>query len=124
MECIFCRIVSGDIPAHKVYEDDIAVAFLDIHPEACGHIQVIPKDHYRWVWDIPEIGKFYESVRKVALAERKAFNTEWIISKIIGNEIEHAHVWLVPAVGSEARTYKYQEGEMEQVAEKIKKSLN
>ncbi len=122
--CIFCKIVASSIPAHKVYEDSLAIAFLDINPESCGHVQVIPKDHHRWVWDIPEIGKFYEAVRKVALAQRKAFGTNWIISRVVGDAVPHAHVWLIPASGTDDRTYKYKEGEMETVAKKIRFALN
>lgn len=95
-ECIFCRIVSGEIPATKIYEDENFLAFLDIHPQTPGHAQVIPKAHYRWVWDVPNVGEYFELVRKIAKAEQKAFNTEWILSKIIGDEVPHAHVWVFP----------------------------
>lgn len=125
MDCIFCKIVAGEIPAHKIYEDDLAVSFLDIHPHAKGHVQVIPKQHHRWVWDIPEIGRFYEIVRNIARAQQKAFNTDWIISHIVGDEVPHAHVWLVPAhKGENSKTYTYKEGEMQEAAEMIRNALN
>jgi len=95
--CIFCKIVAGEIPAHKVYEDDNFLAFLDIHPQAPGHVQVIPKQHYRWVWDMPEVGPYFELVSKIANAQRKAFQTEWILAKVIGDEVPHAHVWVYPS---------------------------
>lgn len=95
--CIFCKIVSGEIPAHKVYEDNEFLAFLDIHPQTPGHTQVIPKQHHRWVWDVPNIGKYFEVVQKIALAQRKAFGTDWILSRIIGDEVEHAHIWVFPS---------------------------
>ena len=94
--CIFCKIVTGDIPSYKVYEDENFLAFLDIHPQSPGHIQVIPKQHYRWVWDVPAIAQYFELVTKLAQAQRKAFNTDWILSKIIGDEVHHAHVWIFP----------------------------
>ena len=96
-QCIFCKIVRGEIPAHKVYEDNDFLAFLDIHPQAPGHTQVIPKQHYRWVWDVPDIGAYFEVVKKVALAQQKAFQTDWILSKIVGDEVTHAHVWVFPS---------------------------
>lgn len=96
-DCIFCKIVAGEIPAHKVYEDDDFFAFLDIHPQTPGHTQVIPKQHIRWVWDVPNVGAYFEVVKKIALAERKAFGTEWILSKIIGDEVPHAHIWVFPS---------------------------
>ncbi|OYV63682.1 MAG: hypothetical protein B7X03_00785 [Parcubacteria group bacterium 21-58-10] len=96
-DCIFCNIVSGEMPAHKVYEDDNFIAFLDIHPQTPGHAQVIPKKHYQWVWDVPNVGAYFEVVKRVALAERKAFGTEWILSRIIGDEVPHAHIWVFPS---------------------------
>ncbi|MDE1941503.1 MAG: HIT domain-containing protein [Patescibacteria group bacterium] len=94
--CIFCKIVRREIPAHIVYEDDAFLAFLDIHPHAPGHVQVIPKEHVRWVWDLPDVGAYFEAARKVALAQRKAFGTDWILSKIVGDEVPHAHIWVFP----------------------------
>ena len=94
--CIFCQIVTGEIPAHKVYENNNFIAFLDIHPLAPGHTLVIPKKHYRWVWDVPNTGKYFEVVKKIALAQKKAFKTDSVLAKIIGEEIPHAHIWVYP----------------------------
>ncbi len=94
--CVFCKIVKGEIPAHKIYEDKNFLAFLDINPQTPGHTQVIPKKHYRWVWEAPNIGEYFEVVRKIAKAQQKAFNTEMIISRIVGDEVPHAHVWVFP----------------------------
>ncbi len=94
--CIFCKIIKGEILAHKVFEDENFLAFLDIHPTSPGHVQVIPKEHVRWVWDVENIGEYFEVVRKIAKAQQKAFETDWILSKIVGDEIEHAHIWVYP----------------------------
>jgi len=94
--CIFCKIVNKEIPAHVVYEDTDFLAFLDIHPQSPGHVQVIPKKHHRWVWDVPHVGSYFEVAQKVALAQRKAFNTDFILSKVVGDEVPHAHVWVFP----------------------------
>ncbi|MCI0542670.1 HIT domain-containing protein [bacterium] len=94
--CIFCKIAAGEIPAEKVYEDENFVAFLDIHPQAPGHVQVIPKKHFRFVWDVPNIGEYFTVVQKVALAIQKSFGTEAVWSKVMGDEVGHAHVWLFP----------------------------
>jgi histidine triad (HIT) family protein len=88
--------VSGEIPAHKVYEDENFLAFLDIHPQSPGHTQVIPKKHFRWVWQVPNVGEYFEVARKIAVAQEKAFKTDFILSKIVGDEIEHAHIWIYP----------------------------
>ena len=77
-DCIFCKIVAGELPAYKVYEDQDTMAFLDINPTAFGHTLVIPKKHFRYVWDVPNAGEYFEVVKKVALAQRKAFKTDWI----------------------------------------------
>lgn len=94
--CIFCKIVKGEIPCHKVYEDDSFLAFLDIRPMNLGHALVIPKDHHRWVWDVPNVGAYYEVVAKVANAQKKALGTDYVVSLVMGQEVPHAHVWLVP----------------------------
>ena len=95
--CIFCKIVTGIIPAHQVYEDDNFLVFLDIHPQSPGHAQVIPKKHYRWIWDIPNIGAYFEVAKKIARAQQKVFGTDWILSKSIGDEVHHAHLWVFPS---------------------------
>lgn len=94
--CIFCKIVSGEIPCYKIYEDHNFLAFLDINPQSPGHAQIIPKKHFRYVWDVPNAGEYFEVAKKVALAQRKAFDTDWIISKIVGDEVPHAHIWVFP----------------------------
>lgn len=99
-DCIFCKIARGEIPAHKVYEDDRFVAFLDINPQSPGHTQVVPKEHYRFVWDYPDIGALFEVVRKIAKAQQKAFGNDMIWSRVMGDEVAHAHVWVFPAVGT------------------------
>lgn len=95
--CLFCKIVAGEIPAEKVYEDDEFLAFLDIKPWGVGHTLVIPKKHYRWVWDYPNAGIYFEIAKKIALAQKKAFNTELVISKIFGEEVPHAHIQVYPS---------------------------
>ena len=95
-DCIFCKIVRGEIPSTKVDEDDKFLAFMDINPLSPGHVQVIPKEHYRWVWDVPEAGAYFEVVKKVALAQKKAFGVESVWSQVRGDEVEHAHIWVFP----------------------------
>lgn len=102
-DCIFCKIANGEIPSHKVYEDANFIAFLDINPRATGHVQLIPKKHFRWVWDVstdrknsPNIAEYFEIAQKIANAQRKAFDTEMILSRVTGEEVPHAHVWLYP----------------------------
>lgn len=97
-DCIFCKIVAGEIPAERVYEDEDFLAFLDIRPLAPGHTLVIPKEHHRWVWDVPQFGEYFEVVRRVAQAIQKAFGPiEEVHMRVVGEEVPHAHVWIYPA---------------------------
>ena len=97
-DCIFCKIVKNEIPCNKVYEDENFLAFLDIRPLGPGHTQVITKQHYRFVWDVPNAGAYFEVVKKIALAQKKAFNADIVRSQIYGEEVFHAHVWVWPNV--------------------------
>lgn len=117
--CIFCKIVKGEMPSYKVYEDDDFMAFLDINPHSPGQAQIIPKRHFRWVWDVPNIGKFFEVVQKIAMAQRKAFDTDWILSKIVGDEVDHAHIWLYPNSG-----VKGDKKDLSENAEKLRQALD
>ncbi len=117
-DCIFCKIAAGEVPCHKVYEDADFLAFLDINPLSPGHSLVIPKKHYRWVWDAPNAGAYFEAAKKVALAQKKAFGTDFVLAKIIGEEVPHAHIWVYPDknVAGDKKDFAGN-------AEKIKKSL-
>jgi len=95
-DCIFCKIAAGEIPATKVYEDDSFVAFMDITPRAPGHVQVIPKKHYRWVWDVPNAGEYFEVAQKIAKAQQQVFKVEKVYGNIAGDDVAHAHIWVYP----------------------------
>lgn len=95
-ECIFCKISSKMIPSYLVYEDDDYMGFLDIHPISKGHVQLIPKKHFRWTYDVPEFGKYFETAKKVAIAVQKAVSADYISFVTFGVEVEHAHIWIVP----------------------------
>ena len=119
-ECVFCKIVAGDIPSYKVYEDDAFLAFLDIHPQSPGHVQVIPKQHYRWVWDVPQAGRYFEIARKIAKAMQNTFGPiDEVHSRIMGDEVHHAHIWIYP---SPAKAHG-DKMDFEGNAEKIRKAL-
>ena len=130
-DCIFCKIVRGEIPCYKVYEDENILAFLDIRPLNPGHTLVIPKKHFRWVWDIKNIGEYYEVVKKTANALKKVYDTDKVFSLVFGEEVEHAHTWLIPRFdndghGSAINLKNVKEisaGEMEKIAEKIRQEL-
>lgn len=118
--CVFCKIVNKEIPAHVVYEDNDFLAFLSIDPQSPGHTLVIPKKHYRWVWDVksPLLGHYFEVAGKIAHAQRKAFSTEFILSKVVGEEVHHAHIWVFPS-----NEVKGNKKDLAGNAEKIKANL-
>ena len=80
----------------KVYEDENYLAFLDKFQRTPGHIQVIPKKHYRWVYDVPEFGKYFEVIKKIVEGVKRALNPRLVHLITIGDEVQHAHVWVVP----------------------------
>lgn len=131
-DCIFCKIIKGEIPCNKVFEDEKYFAFLDINPLNPGHTLVIPKDHYRWVWDHPDIGSYYEVVKKIANSIKKAMKTELVVSIVIGEAVPHAHVWLVPRFENDGHDgnlkfdnfKKIPAEEMKEIAETISKEIN
>ena len=109
----------------RVWEDDKFLAFLDINPQSPGHVQVVPKKHYRWVWDVENAGKYFEVVQKIAKAQQKAFGTEWILSKIVGDEVGHAHIWIYPAkAGNSDHKIKDDPKDFDANVKKIKDFLN
>ncbi len=103
MNCIFCKIVKGEIPSHKVYEDDATLAFLDINPISDGHTLVIPKQHCENLLDASEedVKAVAVTVKKIAKATKNALNCDGI--NILqanfaasGQSVFHYHVHIVP----------------------------
>lgn len=97
-ESIFTKIIKGDIPAHKVYEDDRVLAFLDIHPITPGHTLVIPKKQVEFVWDLDEddYRAVMAATKVIACRMREALGVRYVGEKIIGVDVPHAHVQLIP----------------------------
>lgn len=97
-QTIFEQIVNGTIPCHKIYEDEKTLAFLDIHPVQPGHTLVIPKIAVEFVWDLePEVyAALMISVQKVAQHIKKSLNADYVGAKIVGVDVPHAHVHLIP----------------------------
>lgn len=94
--CIFCQIVKGKLPSYKVYEDKDFLGFLDIYPFNPGHILVIPKKHYRWVWQVRDVSRYWTVANNLALAIMKAIKAYSVYFVTAGDEIFHAHIHLIP----------------------------
>ena len=130
-DCVFCNIVNGKSKAYKVFENKSFLAFLDIRPLNPGHTVVISKKHYRWVWDVPNIGEYFEVCRKIAKSLGKTFKTEWVISIILGEAVKHAHIQLIPRFPNDGHglainfegTKAIYDSELKRLADRIKQGL-
>ncbi len=102
-DCIFCKIVKGEIPSYKIYEDEKVFVFLDINPLSKGHTLVLPKEHYKGILDIPEELFEYlaKIVKKVSINLNEKYKPEGILinqnnGSKAGQEIFHAHIHVKP----------------------------
>jgi len=125
-ECVFCKIVAGEIPSYKIYEDEKYLAFLDIYPSAEGHTLVIPKKHVEWVWDLPagrqeveELGEYFEVVGKIARHFREV-SRDIVRSNIDGWQVPHAHIHLKVGKISNPNPTKGDPQKLQQTLEKYK----
>ena len=135
MDCVFCKIVNGQSPAYKVYEDDVCLAFLDINPVNKGHCLVIPKQHYEDFLITPdEISSHIIIVaKKVARAIKKANGAEGINFGVnngsaAGQIVFHAHLHVMPRFSGDGlklwKSREYQDDQEKQnMADKIKKAI-
>ena len=126
MSSIFSKIVSGDIPAFKVAEDDNHLAFLDIFPLAKGHVLVIPKKETNCIFDIAtdEYLALWKFAQKVAKGMEKVIPCKRIGVAVIGLEVPHAHIHLVPLnnvsdINFERPKLKFSDVEMQEIAQTI-----
>lgn len=99
--CIFCKIINGDIPCMKVYEDDVCLAYLDINPDSDGHTLIIPKKHYKDIYDIPNdtLSHIYDIAKKIMkLLEEKLGCDGFTLLQNNGSiqEVKHYHLHIKP----------------------------
>lgn len=131
MASIFLKIVSGEIPAFKVAEDDRFLAFLDINPLAKGHVLVIPKKEVDYLFDLDD--RLYSDcflfAKKVAVAIKKVIPCKKIGIAVIGLEVAHAHIHLVPIntiydIDFKQPKLKLTNEELEEITQQIVRALN
>lgn len=101
MDCIFCKIVKGEIPSYKVYEDELILAFLDLNPVSIGHTLIIPKKHFENIKDIEDKVLFEINLRAKELSKvlEEKLSCEGISlcqNNGLGQEIKHYHLHLIP----------------------------
>jgi len=97
-DSLFTKIIKGEIPSHKVYEDDKTLAFLSIYPSVPGHTLVIPKTQVETLWDLNAYDYLavMQTAQKVALRLRDVLEVERVGEKVVGLDIPHAHIHLIP----------------------------
>ena len=130
-DCLFCKIIAGEIPCTKIYEDDTLLAFLDIYPTNIGHTLVIPKVHHINLYETPDetLAHMISVVKKLSITIKSALSADGINIEInndssAGQIIFHTHIHIVPRFeGDGFKHWKgargYNEGEMEEVAQMI-----
>ncbi|MBR9855078.1 MAG: HIT family protein [Algicola sp.] len=129
MASIFTKIINGEIPSYKIAEDDDNYAFLDINPNAKGHTLCVPKKEVDKVLDLDEESyvKLMTFSRKVGQAIEKAIPCKRVGMSVIGLEVPHVHVHLIPLQSMANATFQNKESltaeEFEAVAEQIKSHL-
>lgn len=125
MSTVFTKIINGEIPCYKVAEDDNYLAFLDVNPNAKGHTLCIPKFEINKIFDMDEahyLGLMHFS-RKVAIALEKAVPCKRIGMSVIGLEVPHAHVHLIPLNEMSEMTFKHKVSLTKEEFESIAKSI-
>ncbi len=125
--CIFCKIIKGELPSYKVYEDELFISILDIFPRTKGHTLVIPKKHHRWVYDVPEFKEYWDCVLRLTNSMNKSLSPDFVSYVTHGLEVPHAHIHVLPRYKDETsfvpEIKKFTKEEMEETAEKIRKAF-
>ncbi|MBU4351506.1 MAG: HIT family protein [Nanoarchaeota archaeon] len=133
-DCIFCKIVKGEIPCSKVYEDNHVIAFLDIAPASKGHTLIVPKEHYEIIPNVPNalLEKTIDVVKKIGCAllkENDGFNVMQNNRKAAEQLVPHVHFHVIPRNNGDGldvakwKSSKYAEGEMEEMLAKLKDNM-
>ena len=134
-DCIFCKIVAGEIPSARVYEDETKLAFMDIGPVQPGHALLIPKKHYERFTDLPDdvaadLARVLPRLARavVRAADADGFNIFQTNGACSGQVVPHVHVHVIPRRDDDGYSFHwkagtYAEGELEQWREKIARRL-
>jgi len=133
-DCLFCKIIAGEIPAQKVYEDEKVLAILDIKPINPGHVVVILKEHAEDILDASEENAKagIAAAQKIGLTLKRALGAGGINihvnnGAVAGQMIKHAHLHVIPRFENDGRECwvgkEYDPGEMEATAEKIRQAM-
>lgn len=129
MSTIFTKIINGEIPSYKIAEDDDFIAFLDINPNAKGHTLCVPKKEVNKILDLEEdlYLRLMKFSRKIGIALEKTISCNRVGMAVIGLEVPHVHVHLIPINEMKDMTFKHKvslsNDEFIELTEAIKKNL-
>lgn len=129
MECIFCKIVAGEIPSYKVYEDEDLLAFLDAFPVTEGHLLLIPKKHFAQLEDLPteNLTNIFSKAQELRPKIKQALNSSHVIMSVVGEEVPHMHIQFIPRTKEDGlvgwSTTKLDEQQAQEVLTKLKKVI-
>ena len=133
--CIFCKIVSGEIPSSKIYEDENVLSFLDVNPVNEGHSLIIPKKHFENIYDLPDeiLCEIIKVSKKLSIKIKESMGADGINVYMnngitAGQQVPHAHIHIIPRLENDGFTYwhgkkSYSKEERNDAAEKISKAL-
>jgi len=123
MDCIFCKIINGEIPCHKLAENERAIAFLDIMPLTKGHFLIIPKEHYEFAEDAPPelMASLMELATRLAAAAKKALNFDGVNFLVnsgerAGQVVPHVHLHVIPRYTDDAIHWPWPAGDLSAAA--------
>lgn len=127
-DCVFCRIIEGELPSHKVYEDENVMAFLDAEPVSRGHTLVVPKKHVETIFEADDMDYMWDAIVKVANAVKTAFGVDAVNidqnnGEKAGQEVFHMHFHVTPRYTGDEVELSYDRSELEdgeEVAEEIR----
>lgn len=126
-DCIFCKIIKGEIPSTKIYEDDKFFGFMDIYPVAKGHALLIPKNHIEWMQDCDDdtITQSFVITKKLMNSMKAGLNCDFVQLGVVGEDVPHFHIHIIPRYNNDNMlrwpTVAYNnQNEMEDYANKIK----
>jgi histidine triad (HIT) family protein len=123
--CIFCKIIKGELPSDKIYEDEKFLAFLTIGPVSDGHLLIVPKQHIVWMQDANDeiVSEIFKLSKKLMLAIKKGMNCDYVQLSVVGKDVPHFHIHLIPRYSNknlpEFPTKKYKDGEAKEILKKL-----
>ena len=128
---IFSKIINGDIPCYKIAENEDCFAFLDINPMVRGHVLVVPKREVDYIFDLPdnELADLQLFAKRIAVALKKVIPCQRIGQAVLGMEVPHAHIHLIPMQSEKDMLFsnpklKLTEQEFTEIAASIRKSMD